>query len=80
MNTTGTATGRNAASRDDTAREITTRMAASAAAWLDALDPAQRAAATGGAPSPDAEPDAELDISNSFANLGIIRMSRADGI
>jgi hypothetical protein len=34
-------------------------MAAAAAAWLDALDPAQRAAATGGAPSPDPEPDAE---------------------
>ncbi|MDQ2815149.1 MAG: DUF3500 domain-containing protein [Actinomycetota bacterium] len=34
-------------------------MAAAAAAWLDALDPAQRAEATGGPPSPDAEPDAE---------------------
>ena len=34
-------------------------MAAAAAAWLDALDPAQRAVATGRAPSPDAESDAE---------------------
>ena len=59
MNSTGTATGRNAASRDDPAREVAARMAAAAAAWLDALDPAQRAVATGGAPGPDAEPDAE---------------------
>jgi len=34
-------------------------MAGAAAAWLDALDPAQRAAATGGTPGPDAGPDAE---------------------
>ena len=34
-------------------------MAAAAADWLEALDPAQRAVATGGAPSPDAETDAE---------------------
>src|SRR6478735_12190741 len=34
-------------------------MAAAAAAWLDALDPAQRAVATGAAPSADAEADAE---------------------
>ena len=34
-------------------------MAAAAAAWLDALEPAQRAVATGGAPSADAESDAE---------------------
>ena len=34
-------------------------MAAAAAAWLDALDPAQRAVAAGRAPSPDAESDAE---------------------
>src|SRR5712691_9296427 len=34
-------------------------MAAAAAAWLDALDPAQRAVAPGAAPSPDAGPDAE---------------------
>jgi len=54
VNTTGTAT-----SRDRTAREVAARMAAAAAAWLDALDPAQRAVASGGAPSPDAESDAE---------------------
>ena len=34
-------------------------MATAAAAWLDALDPAQRAAAAGEAPSPDAGSDAE---------------------
>ena len=34
-------------------------MATAAAAWLDALDPAQRAVATGAAPSADAESDAE---------------------
>src|SRR6201996_3935535 len=34
-------------------------MAAAAAAWLDALDPAQRAMATGDVPSADAESDAE---------------------
>ncbi len=34
-------------------------MATAAAAWLDALDPAQRAAAVGEAPSPDAGSDAE---------------------
>jgi hypothetical protein len=34
-------------------------MAVAAAAWLDALDPAQRAVAVGGAPSPDAGSDAE---------------------
>jgi Protein of unknown function (DUF3500) len=54
VNTTGTATGRDAA-----AREVAARMAAAAVAWLDALDPAQRAVATGSAPSPDSEPDAE---------------------
>ena len=54
MNTTGTATGRDAA-----AREVAARMAAAAVAWLDALDPAQRALATGSAPGPEAEPDAE---------------------
>ena len=54
MNTTGTTTGREAA-----AREAAARMAASAAAWLGALDPAQRAVATGAAPSPDAGSDAE---------------------
>jgi hypothetical protein len=54
VNTTGTAADREAA-----AREAAARMATAAAAWLGALDPAQRAAATGAAPSPDAEPDAE---------------------
>jgi Protein of unknown function (DUF3500) len=44
---------------DTAAREVAARMAAAAAGWLDALDPAQRAVAAGGAPSPDAEPDAE---------------------
>jgi Protein of unknown function (DUF3500) len=50
---------RVAADRDAAAREAADRMAAAAAAWLDALDPAQRAVATGRAPSPDAESDAE---------------------
>jgi len=54
VNTTGTATGRDAA-----AREAAASMATAAAAWLGALDPAQRSVATGAAPSPDAEPDAE---------------------
>ncbi len=54
MNTTRAATG-----RDATGREVAARMAAAAAAWLDALDPAQRGLAAGGAPSPDAESDAE---------------------
>jgi hypothetical protein len=36
--------------RDAAARDAATRMATAAAAWLDALDPAQRAAATGEAP------------------------------
>ena len=49
METTGAAVG----------RETAARMAAAAAAWLDTLDPAQRAAAAGGVPSPDAEDDAE---------------------
>lgn len=47
------------ATKADAARDVAARMAAAAAAWLDALDPAQRAVATGGAPSPDAESDAE---------------------
>jgi Protein of unknown function (DUF3500) len=59
VNTTGTATGQDAASRDGAAREVAARMAAAAAAWLDALDPAQRAVAAGGAPGPDADSDAE---------------------
>ena len=54
MDTTEAAVGRDAA-----AREVAARMAAAAAAWLDALDPAQRAVASGRAPSPDAEYDAE---------------------
>src|SRR5258707_5197227 len=36
--------------RDAAARDAASRMATAAAAWLDALDPAQRAAATGEAP------------------------------
>jgi hypothetical protein len=54
VNTTGTDTAREVA-----AREVAARMAAAATAWLDALDPAQRGLATGRAPSPDAEFDAE---------------------
>ena len=54
MDTTGTTVDRDAA-----AREAASRMAAAAAAWLDALDPALRAVARGGAPSADAESDAE---------------------
>jgi hypothetical protein len=52
-------TTRAVSDRDVAAREAAARMAAAAAAWLDALDPGQRAAATGGAPSADAESDAE---------------------
>ncbi len=52
-------TAEKTAARETAAREVAARMAAAAAAWLDALDPAQRAAATGGTPSPDPEPDAE---------------------
>ena len=54
MNATSAAVG-----RDAVAREVAAQMAVAAAAWLDALDPAQRAVATGRAPSPDAESDAE---------------------
>jgi len=50
---------REAGSRENAAREVAARMAAAAAAWLDALDPAQRAVAAGAAPSPDAGSDAE---------------------
>jgi Protein of unknown function (DUF3500) len=61
---TRTAAGREegaeeTAARETAEREVAARMAAAAAAWLDALDAAQRAAATGGTPSPDPEPDAE---------------------
>jgi hypothetical protein len=52
-------TAKGSAARETAAREVAARMAAAAAAWLDALDPAQRAAATGDTPSPDPEPDAE---------------------
>jgi hypothetical protein len=54
MDTTGAVAG-----PDAVAREVAARMAAAADAWLDALDPGQRAVATGSAPSPDAESDAE---------------------
>jgi Protein of unknown function (DUF3500) len=54
MNTTGTAT-----QTDTAAREVAARMTAAAVAWLDALDPEQRAAAAGRAPGPDAGSDAE---------------------
>jgi hypothetical protein len=45
--------------RDVAAREVAARMATAAAAWLGTLDPAQRAVATGSAPSADAEADAD---------------------
>jgi hypothetical protein len=54
VDTTGTA-----AIRDAAAREVATQMAAAAAAWLDALDQQQRAVASGQAPSPDDDQDAE---------------------
>ena len=54
MDTTAAAAG-----RDTAAREVAAGMGAAAAGWLDALDPAQRAQATGSTPSPDAGPDAE---------------------
>jgi len=44
---------------ENAAREAADRMAAAAAAWLDALDPAQRVAATGGTPGADSGADAE---------------------
>ena len=47
------------AARAATARDGAARMADAAADWLETLHPAQRALATGGAPSPDAEADAE---------------------
>jgi Protein of unknown function (DUF3500) len=52
-------TAAGATAREAAAREVAAHMASAAAAWLDALDPAQRAVATGGAPSPDGESDAE---------------------
>ena len=48
-----------ATDRDTPARAVASRMASAAAAWLDALDPAQRAVAAGDAPSADAGSDAE---------------------
>ncbi|HTQ94157.1 MAG TPA: DUF3500 domain-containing protein [Streptosporangiaceae bacterium] len=54
MDTIGTTTSREAA-----AREAASRMADAAAAWLDALDPTQRAVAGGGPPSADGGSDAE---------------------
>ncbi|HEY7879697.1 MAG TPA: DUF3500 domain-containing protein, partial [Streptosporangiaceae bacterium] len=55
MDTIGTTT----TSREAAGREAASRMADAAAAWLDALEPAQRDVASGGVPSPDAESDAE---------------------
>jgi len=46
-------------SDDKAARAAAGRMAAAASAWLDALAPAQRAAATGGTPGADSGADAE---------------------
>jgi hypothetical protein len=54
VDTTGTVTDRDAA-----ARGAASRMAAAAAAWLDALDQTQRAVAAGAAPSADAGSDVE---------------------
>jgi hypothetical protein len=53
------AAGGGSVAREDAAREIAARMALAAAAWLDALDPAQRTVVAGRAPSPDAGSDAE---------------------
>jgi Protein of unknown function (DUF3500) len=52
-------TARDVTARETAAREAAARMAAAAADWLDSLEEAQRAAATGSAPSPDAEADGE---------------------
>jgi Protein of unknown function (DUF3500) len=54
VNTTETGTLNQTA-----AQQVAGRMAEAARAWLDALDPGQRAVATGGVPSADAGPDAE---------------------
>jgi len=54
VNITGTA-----AETDTAARQVAARMAAAAVAWLDALDPEQRAVAAGHAPGPDAGSDAD---------------------
>jgi uncharacterized protein DUF3500 len=45
--------------RQIAARQVADQMAEAALAWLDALDPGQRAVAAGRAPSADAESDAE---------------------
>ena len=58
MDTFRAASGESAA-REGAVREIAARMAMAAAAWLDELDPAQRAVAVGRAPSSDAGSDAE---------------------
>jgi len=52
-------TTRAVSDRDVAAREAAVRMAAAVLAWSDALDAGQRAKATGGAPRPDTESDAE---------------------
>ncbi len=59
MNTTGVAAGRDATAREAAAREAAARMTSAAAAWLEALEPGQRAVASGSAPSPHAGQDAE---------------------
>ena len=58
MDTFRAASGESAA-REGAVREIAARMAMAAAAWLDALDPAQRGVAVGRAPSSDSGSDAE---------------------
>jgi hypothetical protein len=52
-------TARDVTARETAAREAAARMAAAAADWLDSLEEAQRAVATGSAPSPAAEADGE---------------------
>jgi hypothetical protein len=69
MNITGADARREAASQETVPQEtvpqetvpqeVAGRMAAAAVAWLDALDPGQRALAAGAAPSPDDGSDAE---------------------
>jgi hypothetical protein len=49
------------AARDSAARDVASRMAIAAAAWLDALDPAQRAVATSAAPGADTASDTERE-------------------
>jgi hypothetical protein len=55
----GKTAARETAARETAARDVAARMASAAAAWLDSLEPGQRAVATGSAPSADAEADAE---------------------